>query len=152
MTKFVGGMRLSNRLDSEINVLNKRLCGSIYIFRVRLSAVFDTTLRACLKKMDFHCWFVRLFTIPMTGDGATMMVWLLSRGLFSVVVLLYERIVLLCSVFGKNEKRGIRRGDKMGSFISCCVPVLCCFCSILYSLTNKDPWHLTKVVVWCICR
>ena len=30
-----------------------------------------------------------LSSIPMTGDGATMMVWLLSRGLFSVVVLLY---------------------------------------------------------------
>ena len=102
------------------------------------------------KTLVFQCWPVRLFTILYSYDWW----WCNDDGLASIQRLIFGSSITIrtvrCSVFGKNEKRGIHRGDKMGSFISCCVPVLCCFCSILYLLTNKDPWHLTKVVVRCV--
>ena len=49
---------------------------------------------------------MRLFTIPMTGDGATMMVWLLSRGLFSVVVVLHTYTLPCTSVSLVKMRKG----------------------------------------------
>ena len=47
-----------------------------------------------------------LSSIPMTGDGATMMVWLLSRGLFSVVVVLHTYTLPCTSVSLVKMRKG----------------------------------------------